>query len=121
MRVIVYGRLNHTDAAAMLSQINMLKRYCGKEGYVISSVVTEFSSGRKIGQCLIGLLDNNNSRMDGVDAIVVRNFSCITKNYMNLLGFMEALEEKKIRIISLDEEVVEPASALWKLICKNIK
>lgn len=40
---------------------------------------------------------------------------------MNLLGFMEALEEKKIRIISLDEEVVEPASALWKLICKNIK
>lgn len=47
MRVIVYGRLNHTDAEAMLSQINMLKRYCGKEGYVISSVVTEFSSGRK--------------------------------------------------------------------------
>lgn len=50
MRVIVYGRVNHKDDEAMLSQINMLKRYCGKKGYVISSVVTEFSSRRKIGQ-----------------------------------------------------------------------
>ncbi len=118
MRVIVYGRINHTDDETMLSQINMLKRYCRKKGYVISSVVTEFSSGRKTGQCLSELLYS--SRMDGVDAIVVRNFSCITRDYMKLLGFMEALEEKKIRIISLDEEVVEPASKLWKLICKNI-
>lgn len=119
MKVIVYGRENHVDGEAMLSQIDMLKRYCGKEGYVISNVVTEFSPGRKIGRCLSELLDN--SRMDGVEAIVVRNFSCITRDYMKLLGFMEALEEKKIRIISLDEEVVEPTSVLWKLICKNIK
>lgn len=119
MNVIVYSRIAHEDDWAMSVQVDMLKRYCGREGYVISDVVTEFSPGRIVGRCLSGLLEN--SRMNGVDALVVRNFSHITRDNMKLLEFMEAMEVRTVKVISLEEEVIEPTSALWKVICKNIK
>lgn len=117
MKVIVYGRVNHADNEAMSMQVDMLKRYCRNRGYKITCVMTEFSSGRKIGKCLNQFLNANT--MNEADAIVVQNFSCITKDYRKLLGFMEVLEEKKVRLISLDKQVVEPQSALWKMLWKK--
>lgn len=117
MNVIVYSRTGHEDGPAMPIQVDMLKTYCGKRGYTVSRVVTECCSERNVGRQLNVLLDSYGAKE--IDAIVAWNYSCISRDHVKLLGFMRALEARRMLLITLDEEVVEPASALWELICKN--
>ncbi len=116
MNVIVYSRTGQKERQAMLAQVDMLKTYCGKRGYTVSRIVTECCSERNIGRNLSELLNHDGAK--GVDAIVAWNFSCISRDEVTLLGFMQALEARRMSLITMDEEVVEPASALWELICK---
>lgn len=110
----IYRRENHVNQEIMSAQTDMLKTYCRAQKYKVVAMVIKFGFGAMSRKYIDRFVETSGPK--SVDEIVVSNFSRATRNPSCLINLLEKLGQKNIRLISLDDTVVESRSALWIII-----
>lgn len=101
IRVAAYCRVGHKDNDSMDRQRKVLRDYAAKHGYMnCAEYVENGASGITLDRPAFNLM-NGDIRMKHIQAVLVRDVSRISRNYLDLHAWRNDMRERGVRVHSL--------------------
>lgn len=113
MKVAIYARVSTHDQDELL-QVPRLEAYCERVGYQVVRKYTDEASGKDANRPGWRSLLSDARRGD-FEAVIVTKLDRIMRSLNQLLSVLQEFEKRRISIITLDQGVIDLASANSRL------